>query len=488
MKISNIFTLLLAGFALAGATSCVEKVDYEPAEPVSLAPYYFSTANGDYENLEEGQTSVSLLLGRLDAKDELTVNVAHSSEYDAIFNVPSTVTFAAGESTAYLEVTFDIANVEKRKEYKIDFELDGIQNTPYYLGDLSVTMYYNPWEYIGKGIYTDVFLASIFSDLDPYSYEVDIQEHPTTKGYYRVVNPYSPNVYPQKIGDYDTNKNSYVYINAEDPEGVYVETSNTGLSIGNYGTIMGTSKAYQNMQDGETLEEQKEKELTGYYEEETKNIVIADGLLLSAMSAYQNGQFIFDSSYEFRLVLPGGKVVSDWEEIGFCSYTDGFCGPFLSTPVLDNTYEVMVEYNPKTNFYRILDPFGPNSGYVWKEPVTDSYIYFDVNNPECVTVGQIATTMKTGLRGRFFTTTDADVELETSQITKEELADAGIGGKFDGKVITIPGDQICGFYQTAPKNLTYAKTPVDAVLDLSNPTPQSKNAARKITKPLQLRK
>lgn len=489
MKLSNIFTLLLGGFALTGATSCVDKVEYEPAEPVALAPYYFSTGNGDREDLEEGQSSFTILLGRLDAEKELEVPVEHNSDIDAVFNVPNTVKFAAGEATATLEVTFDLANVEKRKEYNLNLNLDGVQNTPYYLGDLSMIIYYNPWESIGKGMYTEASICSIFNNVESYTYEVEIQEHPTEKGYYRLVNPYGPDIYPIKNAvDYGV-ANRYMYFNAVDPEGVYVETMNTGWSGGTtYGNVVISSKAYRNMQDGETLEEQKEAKLTGYYEEATKNLVMPAETLEMAMTNYQSGKYIADNAIDCRVVLPGGKVVSDWEEVGFCNYTDGFCGPFLSTPVLNNTYQVYVEYNSKTNVYRVVNPFGPNSGYSGPA-IEDSYIYFDVTEPNCVTVGDgIATVVNSGLRGRLMATTEADVELATTQISKTELAQAGIGGKFENKVIRIPGDQVMAYYSRKPTDYIYQSTIVDVVLDMTNPTVGTEAAPRKINAPLQLGK
>ena len=490
MKLSNIYTLLLAGFGLTGATSCVDKVEYEPAEPVALAPYYFSTGNGDREDLEEGQSSFTILLGRLDAEKELEVPVEHNSDIDAVFNVPNTVKFAAGEATATLEVTFDLANVEKRKEYNLNLNLDGVQNTPYYLGDLSMIIYYNPWESIGKGMYTEASICSIFNNVESYTYEVEIQEHPTEKGYYRLVNPYGPGIYPIKNAvDYGV-ANRYMYFNAVDPEGVYVETMNTGWSGGTtYGNVVISSKAYRNMQDGETLEEQKEAKLTGYYEEATKNLVMPAKTLEMAMTNYQSGKYIADNAIDCRVVLPGGKVVSDWEEVGFCNYTDGFCGPFLSTPVLNNTYQVYVEYNSKTNVYRVVNPFGVNSGYTDTESEQSSYLTFDVSVPNCVVLGDaVQTTIESRFFGPLMATTQANIELQTSEISREELAEAGIGGTFEGKVIRIPGDQVVGYYQSTPTNYRYPKTPVDVVLDLTTATPSAKKSPRKVTIPLELRK
>ena len=150
----------------------MDEVKYTPAEDVPMADVYFSTGNATEESLEEGQTSFTILLGRAVAGPEQTVTVHHTVATDStgisadgVFTIPESVTFAEGEGTALLEIPFDEAQLVKKVHYNFTFSLDGINDTPYYLGKLDVACTYNPWETLGTGIYTDAIIGSVFSDL-----------------------------------------------------------------------------------------------------------------------------------------------------------------------------------------------------------------------------------------------------------------------------------------------------------------------------------
>ena len=474
MKFTNIFHLLLAGAFVAGTSSCVDEVKYTPAEPVGLADYYFSTGNPNYQELEEGQTGFSVTLGRLNTENAQTINIQHNAEIDDIFTVPATVTFAAGEGTATVEIVYDETKLVKKKEYVVDLKLDGIPNTPYYLGELAVTCMYNPWTTLGTGIYTDALVCSVF-DVEPYSYNVTVQQHPDNPDMYRIKNPYAPGSYPLDGVDYNTEKLYTITFNAEDKKGVYVETSNTGFCANaQYGNILVSSQAYLNMEEGQTLAQQKEAGLCGYVEE--GNIVMPVNTLQIAMELYNNGAWAFQNeNNQMVLTLPGFKPVSEWAPVGMCDYTDGFAGPFLKTPQPNHTYKVLVEKHKKTKgLYRIVDPFGAESGYTIPASATVSeYITFDVSNPKLVLVGDEIFTPASKLRkGLFVATTTADYELSHSEITKEELIEAGIGGSFENDIIRIPGDQIQGYFSLEPDNVITQTAPyTDVVLDLKNITP-----------------
>ena len=478
MKFTNIFHLLLAGAFVGGVSSCIDEVKYTPAEPVSLAEYYFSTGNPNYQDLEEGQKSFTVLLGRLDTTGEQTVAVQHNAEVDPFFEIPESVTFAAGEGTATMTITYDETKLERKKEYVLDLKLDGIQSTPYYLGELAVTCMYNPWLTLGTGIYTDAIVCSVF-DVEPYTYNVTVQQHPDNPDLYRIKNPYAPGTYPLNGAGYDESKTYFITFNAEDQEGVYVETSNTGFSANSqYGNMLVSSKAYVNMEDGGTLEEQKEAGLCGYVEE--GNIFMPVNTLHIAMELYNNSAWSFSNeNQQMVLTLPGFKPVSEWETYGMCDYTDGFAGPFMGTPQRNHTYKVLVEKHKKTEgMYRIVDPFGPESGYTIPTGSTVAeYITFDATNPKLVLVGGgIATPARkkgSGMRdGLFMATTVADYELMNTEVTQDELIEAGIGGTFENDIIRIPGDQVQGYYNAKPDDIIYQTEPyTDVVLDLKNVTP-----------------
>ena len=472
MKFTNIFNLLLAGAFVAGASSCVEEIEYTPAEKVDLADYYFSTGNVTQNDLDEGQTSFSVLLGRLSTEGEQTVPVktvvtAEGADPTGIFKIPETVTFADGEGTALLTVTYDEAKLTRKVNYDFSFSLDGIQDTPYYLGNLNVTCMYNPWITLGKGVYTDVIVGTFFNiDGWPFTYGVTVQEHPDTKGFYRLVNPYAPGTYPIEGVNYGTS-NYYVLIHAEDPTAVYLETSNIGF-CGNptYGRFLVSSTAYLNMtEEDSTLEDEKKAGNCGVLEQ--GNIFIEADKVQIAMELYQDGAWARQNTEEFHLVLPGYSALDrNWETLGMCDFTDGFCGPFLTNPQDNHTYKVRVDINKKSpNVIRIVDPYGAEAGYPKSLRDPSEYITFDVANPNCIMLSDTITTVAHNRKtfGVVLATTQAN-SLFQGGLSIDEIVSEGIGGTFADSVITIPAEEIIGIWSNNKKNV-YQET-TDVVLDL----------------------
>ncbi len=100
------------------------------------------------------------------------------------------------------------------------------------------------WNSLGLAQYTDDFVASLFKDVEPVTYNVEIQESEDTPGLYRLVNPYGA-AYPyNQEGDWDTSNDYYLEINAQDPQGVYIETQTLGFDWG-YGMFSASSQAAQ---------------------------------------------------------------------------------------------------------------------------------------------------------------------------------------------------------------------------------------------------
>lgn len=103
------------------------------------------------------------------------------------------------------------------------------------------------WNSLGIGQYTDAFICGIFN-VQPVTYGVEVQESEDKPGLYRLVNPYGE-AYPyNEAGDWDTSKDYYLEINAQDPAGVYIEAQKLGLDWG-YGMFSASSYAYMLMSD-----------------------------------------------------------------------------------------------------------------------------------------------------------------------------------------------------------------------------------------------
>ncbi len=96
------------------------------------------------------------------------------------------------------------------------------------------------WTSLGYCLYGEDFLGSYLyrttsGDLC-CEYYVEVLESDDEPGLYRLVNPYSPDVYPfAYLCSYDTDSDHYLEINATDPDGVYVDYQDTGMYWDGFG-------------------------------------------------------------------------------------------------------------------------------------------------------------------------------------------------------------------------------------------------------------
>lgn len=93
------------------------------------------------------------------------------------------------------------------------------------------------WKPIGKGLFRDDMVTALYL-VDNYEFEVDFEESTTTPGLYRLVSPYKH--YPYNPAQFDGD--TYMEINATNPEQVFFRLYDTGLNLGS-GNIMINSMA-----------------------------------------------------------------------------------------------------------------------------------------------------------------------------------------------------------------------------------------------------
>lgn len=102
-----------------------------------------------------------------------------------------------------------------------------------------------------KALYTDDIVSSIYKNHEAPEYEVAVQKHAGTEGYYRLVNPYAaPYAFAAK-NEHAGQHNHYIYINASNPDRVYLEESPIGFEYSD-GAMVVTSLAYDELQGGKT--------------------------------------------------------------------------------------------------------------------------------------------------------------------------------------------------------------------------------------------
>lgn len=169
----------------------------------------------------------------------------------------------------------------------------------------------NPWVSLGKGLYTDDLVSPLFYDTwsaTDATYEVEILKN-TKTGNYRIMNPYSNSVYPFANNDC-AEEGRYIEINAEDPEGVYIEQQDLGfdwgygpMSICSYGGYLLENYDFATLKAG------------GYFGKVVDNKILFPSSGGSDMH-YQAIIFLGSSAYytgrnnKFEITLPAGVTAS----------------------------------------------------------------------------------------------------------------------------------------------------------------------------------
>ena len=157
------------------------------------------------------------------------------------------------------------------------------------------------WVSIGYALYTEDMITTFFG-VENLTYEVEVQTVPEAPGLYRLVNPYGAAYSYNSPSDYNTSKEHYMVIDAQDPEGVYIKRHHSGMDWG-YGEFIFFSYAGYYIENGNSLEAVKGAGYCGTLVDGV--ITFPAGTLLIGMANY-NGGGLYTSNKNgmFRVVLP----------------------------------------------------------------------------------------------------------------------------------------------------------------------------------------
>lgn len=316
MRKFKLLYLLIAFVAAAFATSCTESDEFAPGEPGNGAQVYFSNENATEFSLSDEDTSIDLVVNRIDAEEAKTITILSDVAVEAasLFNIPSSVTFAAGEKSTKLTIGVDIASLEDSVDYNIVLLINDSDNTtPYGLSSLSITVARWPWELFdsesndinkskGKLRAADFFCG--LWDMD-FMAEIDVTvyKHKTIEGIYMIENPWAEVVTAgfgyedplEEIISYFSYADTNLIINCTDPEHVFIEEQFTGLTHPSYGQwyVMSLYPDYGN--DAGVLE--------------NNIITFPERGLLFSMSGYNDGGLYYgNTNGMFRVLLPGAEI------------------------------------------------------------------------------------------------------------------------------------------------------------------------------------
>ena len=314
----NLKMLYIALIALvAGTFGACTNSEYEAGPKVSGPQVSFTAENPTSVEFTgaESENSQKLTLGRVDSKNELTVYVIAEVEKsaEAIFTIPQSVTFAAGEATAELAYTVDQSKLENDKSYTVKFYLEETVSTPYGYAEWTVAFALNPWELLkdskgnnAKGKFRGNDLISSLLNIDTsIEIDVNIYEHKSQKGYYKVEDPWALsaalgfgfNTVAEAEADGIVFAHSDFLIDASNPAQVVIAQQGVGVDIG-YGDMIIESGYPRYMADPAVG--------AG---------TLAEGIItfpvngcIFAMPGYKDSAYYANGDGMFRIVLPGVEI------------------------------------------------------------------------------------------------------------------------------------------------------------------------------------
>lgn len=132
---------------LAGLSSCSEKeAEYSAAEKLTNAQVYFSNETASQIEVKKQESSVTVPVMRINTAGALEVPITAKIE-NAAYAIPSKVTFADGQNTANLVITYNPDNLEYGQEDALTLQIgDASYTTAYGLSTFAGSLYVaEPW-------------------------------------------------------------------------------------------------------------------------------------------------------------------------------------------------------------------------------------------------------------------------------------------------------------------------------------------------------
>ncbi len=237
MKNIKIFYLTLVAI-LAGLFTACENKDFEAGPTVDGIQVYFPTTVPASYYLGEDENSVTIPVKRIVTDEAAVINILGSDESE-LFDIPSSVSFAAGENTAALKITFDRSKLVDGTEYPVSLLINDENNTTPY-GESSLSIIIAPWPWIleGEGLFRDDWFTSMFRGDASANIPVRIHRHKTREGIYMIEDMYGWNflepffgasqsaIEAQAVRYTPTN----ITINCSDPNGVFIPRQFSGIT------------------------------------------------------------------------------------------------------------------------------------------------------------------------------------------------------------------------------------------------------------------
>ena len=310
--------LLAAGFVFA---ACSEDEEVTPAPMPTGAQVFFGPEVSGTIELPTTASQYVIPVYRANTSGAITVPINATLEEGTILSVPESVSFADGEESTELVITYNPEDIEYGKYENVKLAIADNYSTPYGYSVVNLKMGATEWVSMGMGYYRDDLFTSWYA-IDNQVYALEIQKNVVVEGMYRVVNPYGA-AYPYNDpGDWDDSQDYYLVIDATDPDYVWIPTFHTGCDWGK-GEMWFLSFVQYYINGGNALDVIKavKPELFGTFKDGI--ITMPANAMLAARG--DDGYWYSNPNGMFAVALPGNRFADysmEYEYLGRFIGTD----------------------------------------------------------------------------------------------------------------------------------------------------------------------
>lgn len=321
-NLKYLFLTLLGALAFVACTEDEREADWSGIKGKGV---YFGVDAQTTYLLEENQSSLRVPVLRTFTDGDLQVLVSLTDKAGTgLFAADTKARFADGESEGYVEVVFDFKRLETGVSYELELDiLDEAHKSGYGMDNLTFTVKYDPWTYVGKGYYRDGIVSEVFNVATPYAQiECDVYQSDYDEKLYRLANVYNNPFYagpmfgtdPTQVGP-SMVQEGYIVFRIESPEKIYILNSSIGLNV---------NSAYGWMEIGSVCHENNNSMIefgSDAYGVMEKNIITFPlGGLYLYLPLYSDPYFQTNVDGMTRIVMPGGvptdpTVTIDYEGV-----------------------------------------------------------------------------------------------------------------------------------------------------------------------------
>ncbi|MDE6454012.1 MAG: hypothetical protein K2L27_07405 [Muribaculaceae bacterium] len=309
------YTVLALAFA-AGFTACSDDDDY--AVGLASSGVYFPTDDALEVELDRNKDAFDVIVARSGETPAATYALTGSAD-EEVFTLPTSVSFAEGETTTTVAVEYRKDEMGPDKPYKVILafaEGAKISNYGYESLEMAVTLP-APWKTIGLGTFQDFWVLPFYGihpEKDPSfvnRWEVELQQHEIDPTRYRWKNPYGENfakycaangIGTLEPGEYDSqNKYSIEFV-----------VNSAGQAVVPYGQLSGATISED---EGMVIV----GTLGGYY-------YSAQGVSIAAIAAQKpEAVSSFDATEDAEMFFtPKGSIVGDFVNDGSGPYIPNY--------------------------------------------------------------------------------------------------------------------------------------------------------------------